>query len=228
MEPGRRRGIALRRGFDDPEQAVAALDALARRQTPFSRMGDPAAAVALLVEVVATPDPGQAIAHLSEFAAALKAPEPYFRILRDSPRVLRQLVSLFGTSDFLSQRFLRHPELVDQLLRDDQVVLEKGLPVFRGEIAVRLATVPPETPIDEAMERKLAELRRVKNEEVLRIAMHDIAGSIGLSSVAAQLSDLAEALLQAALELAEEEARVKGRMPPGRLTVMALGKLGRA
>ena len=189
VEPGRRREIALRRGFDDPEQAVAALDALARRQTPFSRMGDPAAAVALLVEVVATPDPGQAIAHLSEFAAALKAPEPYFRILRDSPRVLRQLVSLFGTSDFLSQRFLRHPELVDQLLRDDQVVLEKGLPVFRGEIAARLATVPPETPIDEAMERKLAELRRVKNEEVLRIAMHDIAGSIGLSSVAAQLSD---------------------------------------
>jgi glutamate-ammonia-ligase adenylyltransferase len=45
-------------------------------------------------------------------------------------------------------------------------------------------------------------------------------------SVAEQLSDLAEALLGAALELAEEEARAKGRMPPGRLTVMALGKLG--
>ena len=76
------------------------------------------------------------------------------------------------------------------------------------------------------MERKLAELRRYKNEEVLRIAMHDIAGSIRLSSVAEQLSDLAEALLGAALDLAEEEARAKGRMPPGRLTVMALGKLG--
>ncbi|MEI6224923.1 MAG: bifunctional [glutamate--ammonia ligase]-adenylyl-L-tyrosine phosphorylase/[glutamate--ammonia-ligase] adenylyltransferase [Deltaproteobacteria bacterium] len=226
VEPERRREIALRRGFDNPDQAVAALDAMARRATPFSRMGDPAAAVALLVEVVATPDPGQAIAHLSEFAAALKAPEPYFRILRDSPRVSRQLVSLFGTSDFLSKRFLRHPELVDQLLRDDQIVLEKTLPVFRQEIAARLATIPPETQIDEAMERKLAELRRVKNEEVLRIAMHDIAGSIGLSSVAEQLSDLAEALLCAALDLAEEEARAKGRMPPGRLTVMALGKLG--
>jgi glutamate-ammonia-ligase adenylyltransferase len=226
VEPERRREIASRRGFDNPDQAVAALDALARRQTPFSRMGDPAAAVALLVEVVATPDPGQAIAHLSEFAAALKSPEPYFRLLRDSPRVSRQLVSLFGTSDFLSKRFLRHPELVDQLLRDDQVVLEKDLATFRDEIAARLAVVPPETPIDEAMERKLAELRRVKNEEVLRIAMHDIAGSIPLSSVAEQLSDLAEALLGAALELAEEEARAKNRAPPGRLTVMALGKLG--
>ena len=169
------REIAVRRGFGNPDPAIAAhRRAGPAPTTPFSRMGDPAAAVALLVEVVATPDPDQAIAHLSEFAAALKSPEPYFRLLRDSPRVARQLVSLFGTSDFLSKRFLRHPELVDQLLRDDQVVLEKDLATFRDEIADRLATVPPETPIDEAMERKLAELRRVKNEEVLRIAMHDI------------------------------------------------------
>ncbi|MEI7705047.1 MAG: bifunctional [glutamate--ammonia ligase]-adenylyl-L-tyrosine phosphorylase/[glutamate--ammonia-ligase] adenylyltransferase [Deltaproteobacteria bacterium] len=226
VAPARRREIAARRGFGNPEQAIAALDALARRPTPFSRMGDPAAAVALLVEVIATPDPDQAVAHLSEFAAALQSPEPYFRLLRDSPRVTRQLVSLFGTSDFLSKRFLRHPELVDQLLRDDQVVLAKDLAVFRAEIAERLAAFPPDTPIDEAMERKLAELRRVKNEEVLRIAMHDIAGSIRLGSVAEQLSDLAEALLGAALGLAEEEAAAKGRLPPGRLSVMALGKLG--
>jgi glutamate-ammonia-ligase adenylyltransferase len=189
-------------------------------------MGDPAAAVALLTEVVATPDPDQALAHLAEFAAALQSPEPYFRLLRDSHRVARQLVSLFGTSDFLSKRFLRHPELVDQLIRDDQVVLEKELPGFREEIAARLAIVPTGTQIDESLERRLAELRRYKNEEVLRIAMHDIAGSIRLSSVAEQLSDLAEALLGAALDLAEEEARAKGRTPPGRLTVMALGKLG--
>jgi [glutamine synthetase] adenylyltransferase / [glutamine synthetase]-adenylyl-L-tyrosine phosphorylase len=226
VEPDRRKEIALRRGFGNPDQTIAAIDALARRATPFSRMGDPAAAVALLTEVAATPDPDQAIAHLSEFAAALQSPEPYFRLLRDSPRVARQLVSLFGTSDFLSKRFLRHPELVDQLIRDDQVVLEKPMAGFREEIASRLATVPADTQIDEALERKLAELRRYKNEEVLRIAMHDIAGSIRLSSVADQLSDLAEALLGAALELAEEEARAKGRMPPGRLTVMALGKLG--
>jgi [glutamine synthetase] adenylyltransferase / [glutamine synthetase]-adenylyl-L-tyrosine phosphorylase len=226
VEPERRREIAARRGFANPESAVAALDALARRATPFSRMGDPAAAVALLSEVVATPDPDQAIAHLSEFGAALRSPEPYFKLLRDAPRVTRQLVSLFGTSDFLSKRFLRHPELVDQLLRDDQVVLVKDLATFRSEIAARLSTVPPETQVDEAMERKLAELRRVKNEEVLRIAMHDIAGSIPHSSAAEQLSDLAEAMIGAALELAEEEARAKGRLPPGRLTVVALGKLG--
>jgi glutamate-ammonia-ligase adenylyltransferase len=226
VSPERRGEIAERRGFARAEPVVAALDALARRRTPFSRMWDPAAAVALLSEVLATPDPDQAIAHLAEFAAALEAPEPYFRLLAEAPRVARQLLSLFGTSDFLSKRFLRHPELVDQLLRDDQVVLVKDLGAFRAEVAERLALVPPSDSIDESLERKLGELRRVKNEEVLRIAMHDIAGSIDLGSVAEQLSDLAEALLGAALDLAEEEARAKGKMPPGRLTVVALGKLG--
>ncbi len=226
VDAARRREIAGRRGFADPDQAVAALDALARRRTPFSRMGDPAAAVALLAEVLATPDPDQALSHLAEFAAALTSPEPYFKLLHDSRRLARLLLSLFGTSDFLSKRFLRHPELIDQLLHDDRVEATKSGPAFRGEIAARLAQVPADLPIDELLERKLADLRRYKNEEVLRIAMADIAGAISLESASEQLSDLAEELLAACLALAEDEARAKGKLPPGRLCVVAMGKLG--
>jgi glutamate-ammonia-ligase adenylyltransferase len=140
--------------------------------------------------------------------------------------VARLLLSLFGTSDFLSKRFLRHPELIDQLLREGQVVLAKDPATFQEEIAARLALVPSDLPIDERLERRLGELRRYKDEEVLRIAMLDIAGSITLAAVSEQLSDLAERLLQAALALAEEEAREKGRLPPGALCVIAMGKLG--
>ncbi len=226
VEADRRREIAGRRGFGNPDQAVASLEALARRPTPFSRMGDPAAAVALLAEVLASPDPDQALSHLADFAAALPAPAPYFRLLDEKRRVARLLVSLFGTSDFLSKRFLRHPELIDQLLREGQVALEKDGKAFGAEIDARLALVDPGLPVDELLERQLGELRRYKDEEVLRIAMLDIAGSITLSSVSEQLTDLAERLLRAALDLAEVEARAKARMPPGRLCVIAMGKLG--
>jgi glutamate-ammonia-ligase adenylyltransferase len=226
VRPERRREIAFRRGFANPDQAVAALDAMARRATPFGRMGDPDAAVALLAEVLATPDPDQALSHLADFAAALQAPAPYFRLLHEHRRVARLLLSLFGTSDFLSKRFLRHPELIDQLLREGQVVLAKDPATFREEITARLALVPSDLPIDERLERRLGELRRYKDEEVLRIAMLDIAGSITLAAVSEQLSDLAERLLQAALALAEEEAREKGRLPAGALCVIAMGKLG--
>ncbi len=67
------------------------------------------------------------------------------------------------------------------------------------------------SPRTTLLERSLGELRRYKNEEVLRIAIHDIAGTIDLASVAGQLTELAEVLLERCLALAEQEARGEGR-----------------
>jgi glutamate-ammonia-ligase adenylyltransferase len=226
VEPERRREIAVRRGFQDPDRAIASIDAMARRRTPFSQLGDPAAAVALLSDALGTPDPDQALSHLSDFAAALRSPEPYFKLLAEHRRIARLLLSLFGTSDFLSKRFLRHPELIDMLLREDQSLLEKGKDTFRSELEDRLSAIDPSLAADDLLERQLGELRRYKNEEVLRVAIHDIAGTIDLPSVSAQLTDLAEGCLERCLGLAEAEAAAKGVAPAGRLCVVGMGKLG--
>lgn len=241
VERERRVEIARRRGLVDPDRVLAAIDAMGRRRTPFSPLGDPAAAVALLSDALGTPDPDQALSHLSDFAAALRNVEPYFAMLAEHRRVARLLLSLFGTSDFLSKRFLRHPELIDMLLREDQILLAKDPATFRRELDERLAQLEPRPgpgtapgeggpgtgpPPDELLERQLGELRRYKNEEVLRIAIHDIAGTIDLPSVAGQLTDLAEASLERCLALAEAEAAQKGALPPGRLCVIGMGKLG--
>jgi glutamate-ammonia-ligase adenylyltransferase len=226
VERGRRAEIAARRGLVDPDRVLAAIDAMARRRTPFSPLGDPAAAVALLADALGTPDPDQAISHLADFAAALSEPGPYFRVLAEHRRIARLLLSLFGTSDFLSKRFVRHPELIDMLLREDQVQLEKDAEAFRREAGERLAQVDPKLPVDDLLERQLGELRRYKNEEILRVAIHDIAGTIDLGSVSAQLTDLAETCLECCLALAEHEARAKGIAPPARLCVIGMGKLG--
>jgi glutamate-ammonia-ligase adenylyltransferase len=239
VERERRLEIAERRGLHDGERAVAALDAMARRRTPFSTLGDPRAAVALLEDVLGTPDPDQALSHLSDFTAALRNPEPYFKLLAERRRAARLLLSLFGTSDFLSKRFLRHPELIDALFRADQVATEKPADLMGAELDERLAFVsrdaedqgggqglPANAGLDDRLERALGELRRYKDEEVLRIAVHDIAGTIDLPQVSAQLSDLAEACLTRCLALAEAEAAAKGFLPPGRLCVVGMGKLG--
>ncbi|MCM2333426.1 MAG: bifunctional [glutamate--ammonia ligase]-adenylyl-L-tyrosine phosphorylase/[glutamate--ammonia-ligase] adenylyltransferase [Anaeromyxobacteraceae bacterium] len=231
VEKERRLEIALRRGLQDGERAVAALDAMARRRTPFSPLGDPSAAVALLADALGTPDPDQALSHLADFASALRNPEPYFKLLAERRRAARLLLSLFGTSDFLSKRFLRHPELIDALFRADQVATEKDAATLAAELDERLAVAAAQGEaagggLDDRLERALGELRRYKNEEVLRIAVHDIAGTIDLPQVAAQLSDLAEACLVRCLALAEEEAAAKGYQPPGRLCVVGMGKLG--
>ena len=147
-------------------------------------------------------------------------------MLAEHRRVARLLLSLFGTSDFLSKRFLRHPELIDMLLREDQVLLEKDRDAFRRELGERLAHLDPALAPDDLLERQLGELRRYKNEEVLRIAIHDIAGTIDLASVAGQLTDLAEASLERCLALAEADAVARNLAPPGRLCVIGMGKLG--
>jgi glutamate-ammonia-ligase adenylyltransferase len=226
VEAARRAEIATRRGLVDPDRVLAAMDAMARRPTPFSPLGDPAAAVALLSDALGTPDPDQALSHLSDFATALRNPAPYFKMLHEHRRVARLLLSLFGTSDFLSKRFLRHPELIDALLREDQVLLAKDGEAFRGELDERLGPVGAAPATDEVLEDQLGELRRYKNEEVLRIAIHDIAGTIDLASVSGQLTALAEASLERCLALAEAEAAAKGVSPPGRLCVIGMGKLG--
>jgi glutamate-ammonia-ligase adenylyltransferase len=79
---------------------------------------------------------------------------------------------------------------------------------------------------EDRLERALGEVRRFKNEEVLRIAIHDIAGTVDLPEVSSQLTDVAEVCLTRCLALAEEEARAKGWAPPGRLCVVGMGKLG--
>jgi glutamate-ammonia-ligase adenylyltransferase len=226
VERERRAEVAARRGLGDPERALAAIDAMARRRTPFGKLGDPASAVALVSDALGTPDPDQALSHLADFAAALRNPEPYFRMLSEHRRVARLLLSLFGTSDFLSKRFLRHPELIDMLLRQDQVLVEKGKAVFDVEIGERLALVDRSLGPDDALEAQLGELRRYKNEEILRVAIHDIAGSVDVATISRQLSDLAEVALERCLALAEAEAHAKGTAPPGRLCVVAMGKLG--
>jgi glutamate-ammonia-ligase adenylyltransferase len=230
VEPARREALAAARGLVDPPRALASLETLARRRTPFSPGADPGAAVALLADALGTPDPDQALAQLADFAAALRNPEPYFRLLAEHRRVARLLLSLFGTSDFLSKRFVRHPELLDVLLREDGVALEKARPVLATELAERLAALDEvgreAHDADVRLERHLGELRRWRNEEILRIALHDIAGTIDLASVQTQLTFVAELALAHCLALAEEEAAARGRMPPGRLCVVAMGKLG--
>ena len=67
-------------------------------------------------------------------------------------------------------------------------------------------------------------LRRFKRRELLRVAVRDLAGQVVVDEVAAELADLADACLEAALVVATGES---GYDPaPMRLAVLGMGKLG--
>jgi glutamate-ammonia-ligase adenylyltransferase len=76
-------------------------------------------------------------------------------------------------------------------------------------------------------ESKLNGLRRYKNEEFIRIGLHDLGGAVDLIETLSQLSDLADASVEAVLDMTLAELnRLYGVVPHGRFTVIGGGKMG--
>ncbi len=225
---------ALRRlGFADPESSTAEFARMRKRRgTPFSPSAPPelaAGAAWLVAEIAKVPDPDRAARHLADLFGQLAEPQATSRLFASSPRTARLLLSLFGSSDFLSRSLLRHPELIDQLVHRGSAPLSRERSELRAALHARLAAHPADD-----VESQLSEMRRFHNEEVLRIGLHDVAGALEPEAVGTQLSDLADVSVEACLALATMEierrdgalVRTDVTQPAPSLVVIALGKLG--
>src|SRR5207249_3815804 len=182
-----------------------------------------ALAPSLLAEIARSAAPDHVLRHLATFFSTVGARTSYLHLLLENPGVMRLLVRLFATSEFLSQFFLRHPELLDSLVRADLVQIVRGRGSMAEELAARLAAAPD-------LEAELDTLRRFRHEEFLRIGVHDIQGELEPHEVAAQLTSLAETCLAAALALARREVLARTGVLPAPptegLAVLGMGKLG--
>ncbi|MBI5548613.1 MAG: bifunctional [glutamate--ammonia ligase]-adenylyl-L-tyrosine phosphorylase/[glutamate--ammonia-ligase] adenylyltransferase, partial [Deltaproteobacteria bacterium] len=226
----RLRALATR-GFVDAPAALACLRRMGQHpESPFARRGGvPRGGVELLAGCAGSPDPNLALLHLGELFSSLRAPGAWYDLLARRPATAQLLTTLFGTSDYLSRLFLRHPELADSLVRAEAAVTLKGHAWLAEELSVRLmAEAAPEPQAEQI----LAILRRFKNEEVLRIGLHDVAGNLEVEQVHEELSALADVLVGACLDLCRKEVLTRWGEPcgpdgaPASLAVIGLGSLG--
>jgi len=213
-------------GFLDPSSARDHLVLLrdgapSSPATPRRRQLLLAVAPALLGEVTRAPDPDLALRHLAGFIAAIGARSSFLSLLAENPATLRVLVRLFGSSQFLSQILIRHPEMLDSLVRADLVRLE----VPKAALVAELTSLIRGT---ESYEGRLDALRRFRHEQFLRIGINDLDNLLPFHVASSQLSDLADVCLDAAWRVAEEETcrRYGIEVVPGRFAVVGLGKLG--
>jgi [glutamine synthetase] adenylyltransferase / [glutamine synthetase]-adenylyl-L-tyrosine phosphorylase len=199
---------------DGPPHAPAS----ARRRQALAAL-----APALLVEIARSAAPERALRHLATFISTIGARTSYLHLLLENPGVMRLLVRLFATSEFLSAFFLRHPELLDSLVRADLVCIERPADEMAADLHARLAAAPD-------LEAELDTLRRFRHEEFLRIGVHDIEGVLEPDGVEAQLTALAETCLRAALGIARREVLARTGLPDASptdgLAVLGMGKLG--
>jgi glutamate-ammonia-ligase adenylyltransferase len=190
------------RGFRNPDRAYDNLLTL-RDGPPHQRLSHQTRrhleriAPLLLLEAIDSADPDMAFTNLERFVGALRARATFFALLAENRWIIKLLVSLFGTSQFLSQGFIQHPEILDALVSGSQARKIKNRAELQEDIEKLFRQAP-------GYEEQLDVLRRFRNEEFLRIALNDLQGGLSLRKNNEQLSLLAEVCLEKARQMARQ------------------------
>jgi glutamate-ammonia-ligase adenylyltransferase len=217
--------VAELRGFglSDPERAYRDLlmirdgdEPPSPRRLRIMRLLGPA----LLEAALRSPAAERALFNLAEISRRLGGRTGFLSLLAENPKTMHLLVDLFSGSQYLTDLFLQRRELIDSLLRADLVTPRKSVANIRRSIDAAIASAGD-------LEERLNALRRAKSEDLLRIGIHDLGNELALEDVFAELTQLADACLDAALALAAEDIAQKyGALPEGRFAVLGMGKLG--
>ncbi len=225
--------ILEEKGFKPPEGAFESL--LVMREggggylTERARRQLDRIAPLLLQEVLGSPDPAMALGNLEKFLAACRrARGTFYALLAENPEIIKVLISLFATSQFLSRSFIQHPEVLDALVSRAYAQQTKTPEALYEELAELLENAAH-------YEDKLDTLRRFRKEEFLRIALNDIYGNTPQGQTTLQLSHVADVCLQHSLAIARQELIPRHGLPycaegddahEAAFAIIGLGKLG--
>jgi glutamate-ammonia-ligase adenylyltransferase len=158
-------------------------------------------------------DPDRVVTRLDNFISAYGARSTLFELWHRNPTIFELLVCLFDRSEFMAELAIRTPDLVDELVTSGRL---------------RQRKTAQETLRDlqhgHGDEDQHFWLRRYHQAELMRIGLRDMLGLVDFEQYLVELSVLADACLQHALEVVTRRHKMK--LPP--FAVIGLGKLGGA
>ncbi len=195
-------------GFADATRTHQAVKELTRGFSRTSQLMQQMLPV-LLDWLSGSPDPDLGLLGLRTLASAPHCRDQLTALCRESPEAARQLCQLLGTGPRFARTFQHHPELLGdlstgELLKDRQ--RPELLTRARGTVGWRFG----ETSVQQG-------LLAFGRAEMLRIAVRDILGLADVAATGRSLSDLAEVVIEVALESAA---------PDVPLAVIGMGRLG--
>jgi glutamate-ammonia-ligase adenylyltransferase len=156
-------------------------------------------------------DPDRVLARLDSFVSAYGARSTLFESWTSNPTIFELLVLLFDRSEFLAELAIRTPDLVDELVLSGQLRKSKTAAETLADLRHGLA---------DADQRKW--IRQYHQAEFMRLGLRDILGLSQIEQSQAELSALADACLQYALEVVVARRKLKRTA----LAIFGLGKLG--
>lgn len=158
-------------------------------------------------------DPDRVVTRLDSFITAYGGRATMFELWNSNPSLFELLLLLFDRSEFLAETAIRVPDLVDELVLSDRLRERKSAADILRDLRHGL---------DDADQPLW--LRRYHQAEQMRIGLRDILGLADPEEGLAELSALADACLQYALEATLRKHRLT-RSP---MVIVGLGKLGGA
>lgn len=159
----------------------------------------------------------------------------FWGTLLDNPKLCERLVSIFGSSDFLSKILIRNWKMIEPILSVESSNESSSIEALRAGFA-RIRAQEVTGDVSGAVdEREIACLRIFRNLYTLEVGLLDLAGDIDTSEASRRLTSIARVCLEEALKLAWKDATGRHGEPveegsgrPARFAVLGMGKLGAA
>jgi [glutamine synthetase] adenylyltransferase / [glutamine synthetase]-adenylyl-L-tyrosine phosphorylase len=158
-------------------------------------------------------DPDRVLVRLDSYVTAYGSRSMLYETWTSNPSIFQLLLLLFDRSEFLAETAIRTPDLVEDLMLSGQLRRRKTAAQILDEL--RHGARDPD---------QQTWLRQYHQAEFMRLGLRDILGLVDFELNLAELSGLADACLQYALEAVMRRHRLKH--PP--FAIVGLGKLGGA
>ncbi|MDE0044213.1 MAG: hypothetical protein OXT74_19405, partial [Candidatus Poribacteria bacterium] len=216
-------------GFENPREAQWRIKLMAEgpegsRFSPGVRTKLIEIAPTLLSYLRHTPDPDMALRYIEAFTGRVGARASYYTMFQQNASILDMLARLCGTSLFLSELLITHPESFD-VLTAPAVMEQPRTLAEKLDSACQIIANAPEVHVFNV-------LRQFKNSEVLRIGLRSILKRADLWTTTAELSDLAEATLKAIYPHISGQFKQQYGIPltsdgvEATFSIIGMGKLG--
>lgn len=146
----------------------------------------------------------------------------YIALLNENDAALAKLVDLCSRSVYVTRQLARYPVLLDELLDPGSYVKGISRETLTAELAERAAAIG--SGDSEALVEMLTNFQRTTQ---FRIAIADYDETLTIMRVSDALTELAETVLQFALDIAWSDLQEKhGKPGDSSLAIVAYGKLG--
>jgi glutamate-ammonia-ligase adenylyltransferase len=195
---------AVRRvGFAAYAEEAARLLLALRDSTLVRRLDEPgrkrlqALLPGLVSSIGASREPLTVLRRILRILEAIGARSVYFALLCERADARTRLIELCAHSEFLAQQLASYPMLLDELIDERLLSHLPARGALEKELQLRIEQLHEDDP-----ERQVEALCHFQQAAIFRIAVADLTGRLPLMQVSDRLTEVAELIVEQALEIA--------------------------